>query len=104
MDYLPKQDLPFLAIWILARDQQISKKKEELAYKQGNLAVLVFDNQLARDQWQITPLMKDKFAQWARKKLPLTSFKRIIWKNDLKYMQQIKPKNETHAREDFLYF
>ena len=45
-------------------------KKEELTYRQGNLAVLVFDNHLARELWHITPLMKGKFAHWAERNSP----------------------------------
>ena len=64
----------------------------------------MFDNHLAREQWQITPMMKGKFAHWAKTKLPQTSFKKTIWKNELKHVNLIKTSNEVHAREEFLYF
>ena len=45
-----------------------------------------------------------KIRTLGKNETPPSSFKKVIWKNELKHVNLIKTSNETHAREEFLYF
>ena len=78
-------------------------KREDLTYRQGNLALIVFDNKKAREIWPITTQMHGEFAQWAKTKLPFAARDKISWKNELAPVKKAQPRHDVHARSEFLF-
>ena len=99
---LPSETYPF---WQFGYWLGLNKlaKIQELTYKQGDLALLVFDNVLARKEWPITDQDRGTFAHWAATKLPPASLSKLRWKAELHSVPQTKPCHMTHAKKDFLY-